>query len=724
MKSCNRRTVLRWGALSTLACNIPMHSLLAGMNHGLRAGASVVDVSPRALPIITSGMWTEHLAQKVNDPLHARCLVLDDGTTTIALVVVDSLMLSRELLDTAKEAASSATGIPTEHMLISATHTHAAPPVVGVLGTDVDDQYARQLQDGIVESIVHAFENRTRAKVGWAAADAREHTHCRRWIHRPDRIAADPFGALTVRANMIPGYQDPDRIGPAGPCDSGLSLLAVQSLDGRPIAVLANYSMHYFEWKPVSADYFGLFCEKLARRIGDQEHVSPPVVILSQGTAGDQQWFDFSQPQRSPSIDDYTEGVAKIAYDAYKTIQFRDDVSLAMAEQRLRLGRRAPNEDRLAWARQIVAGMNGRKPQTLPEIYAREQIYLDQQPQSELKLQAVRIGDLGIAAIPCEAFGITGLKLKSQSPLQSVFTVGLANGAEGYIPPPEQHKLGGYTTWPARSAGLEVSAEPKIVEATLKLLEDVSGMPRRPVTLPQGPYSIAVSASKPLAYWRLCDFEGPYAADASGNENRGSYEDGVVFYLDGPPLALSGSEHNGPRAAHFAGGRMHASLGDLADAYSIELWFWNGMPNDARVVTGFLFSRNCEASDGSADDRLAIGGAEGAAGRLVFVAGTSASPQRFEGKNVISPRTWNHVIAVRSREMVRVYLNGNEDPEIAAPLDIACPAGTARIFLGGDRENSANFEGRIAEASYYNRVLTPAEISDADRNPPIHERTP
>ena len=47
----------------------------------------------------------------------------------------------------------------------------------------------------------------------------------------------------------------------------------------------------------------------------------------------------------------------------------------------------------------------------------------------------------------------------------------LANGSEGYIPPPEQHALGGYTTWPARTAGLEVQAEPKIVETVLWLFE-------------------------------------------------------------------------------------------------------------------------------------------------------------------------------------------------------------------------------------------------------------
>jgi hypothetical protein len=98
-------------------------------------------------------------------------------------------------------------------------------------------------------------------------------------------------------------------------------------------------------------------------------------------------------------------------------------------------------------------------------------------------LQAVRIGDLSLAAIPNEVFAITGLKLKEQAPLSMHMNLELANGGEGYIPPPEQHYLGGYTTWPARSAGLETEAEPKIVAKVLDLLDQVSqGKPRRPLT--------------------------------------------------------------------------------------------------------------------------------------------------------------------------------------------------------------------------------------------------
>ena len=99
-------------------------------------------------------------------------------------------------------------------------------------------------------------------------------------------------------------------------------------------------------------------------------------------------------------------------------------------------------------------------------------------PTRELKLQAIRIGALGIAAIPCEVFGSTGLAIKAESPLKPTFTIELANGYDGYIPPPEQHKLGGYTTWRARSSCLEEEAEPKIRDAVLELLRTVAAKPR------------------------------------------------------------------------------------------------------------------------------------------------------------------------------------------------------------------------------------------------------
>ena len=71
-------------------------------------------------------------------------------------------------------------------------------------------------------------------------------------------------------------------------------------------------------------------------------------------------------------------------------------------------------------------------------------------------------------------FAETGLEIKRRSPLKPTFTIELANGYNGYLPPPEQHRLGGYETWRARSSYLEVEAAPKVTATVLELLNKVA----------------------------------------------------------------------------------------------------------------------------------------------------------------------------------------------------------------------------------------------------------
>ena len=108
-------------------------------------------------------------------------------------------------------------------------------------------------------------------------------------------------------------------------------------------------------------------------------------------------------------------------------------------------------------------------------IYARETTLLGSYPTSmRIKLQAIRIGSLGIAACPCETFAETGLAIKRDSPLKPTFTISLANGYNGYLPPPEQMLLGGYETWRARSSYLASDVEPKIQSTINRLLREAA----------------------------------------------------------------------------------------------------------------------------------------------------------------------------------------------------------------------------------------------------------
>jgi hypothetical protein len=90
-----------------------------------------------------------------------------------------------------------------------------------------------------------------------------------------------------------------------------------------------------------------------------------------------------------------------------------------------------------------------------------------------LPLQALRIGDIAVAAAPCEIFAETGLAIKAGSTFENTFTIELANGYSGYLPTPQEHEWGGYETWAARSSHLEVGAEPKIRAMLLELLDSL-----------------------------------------------------------------------------------------------------------------------------------------------------------------------------------------------------------------------------------------------------------
>ena len=100
----------------------------------LQAGAAAIDISPKEFPLNMPGGFSGNAAEGVHDPLHARALVLADGTTTLAMVVVDNLGVAPEVQDEAKAIAAEKTGIPVNKMMICSTHTHSGPPSNGTSG--------------------------------------------------------------------------------------------------------------------------------------------------------------------------------------------------------------------------------------------------------------------------------------------------------------------------------------------------------------------------------------------------------------------------------------------------------------------------------------------------------------------------------------------------------------------------------------------------------------
>jgi neutral ceramidase len=451
-----------------------------GQGRRFRAGAATSNITPR-LGTSINGYFTDRTARHIHDELHARCLVLDDGQIRLAIVVCDSCMIPRPVLDTAKRWIEEQHQLPASHVLISATHTHTAPTSVGVFQSEPDALYLEFLASRIADGVGRAIHNLAPAKVAWGVGREPNQVFNRRWKMKAGTIPPNPFGGTNDLVKMNPPIESPDLVEPAGPTDPEVAVVSIQSATGHPIALLANYSLHYVgtgqDWE-VSADYYGAFAERIAQLLGAEREDPPFVAMLSNGTSGDINNINFlkKRPPQAPYEQMWrvADAVATEAHRVCGTLQYRDWVRLDVRQTELNVGVRLPSPEDVARARSILEMAKGKELKTPEQVYARETVLMDEYPkQVPLVIQALRIGDLGIAAIPCEVFVETGLAIKQQSPFKPTFTIELANGCSGYLPTPEQHKLGGYETWRARSSFLETEAAPKISDTLMGLFRQL-----------------------------------------------------------------------------------------------------------------------------------------------------------------------------------------------------------------------------------------------------------
>ncbi len=458
---------------------------LYAQNTTFRAGASTANITPPLGSGLVGNFGIPPPANYVHDELHARSLVLDDGTTKLVFVVVDNVGIIREVFDEAKRLIFEETKIPTAQILISSDHTHSASSASGIgeirggwnVGSPLD-AYQRFLVRRIADGVRIAVNNLEPARIGWGAGNVPQHLFNRRW--KMKNPVVNPFGGMD-QVQMNPGIKNPELLEPAGSTDPQVSFISVQSLKGRPIGLLANYSLHYVGGVPrdhISADYFAVFADRIQELLKGDRQDPPFVGIMSNGTSGDVNNINFRGPAEKhepyAKMRIVANDVANEVLRVYQTIQYKDWVPLRAAQSELKLKVRKPSPEMLAYAQKVIA-----KPETetpvhrLEKTYAERTIQMNGWPENiDVLMQTFRIGELGVAAIPFEVFTEIGLEIKAKSPFKSSFTIELANGSYGYLPTPEQHQLGGYETWLGTNR-VETIASRKIVTEILKLFNQV-----------------------------------------------------------------------------------------------------------------------------------------------------------------------------------------------------------------------------------------------------------
>lgn len=236
---------------------------------GLRAGVARVDITPsRLMQMYGYANRKCGPANGTHDPLLAKALVLEAGTSRLAIVTLD---LGSMVSDNLRRDVAAKLNIPV--LLLSASHTHSAPaflPFGSAPSTGPEaGAYLVEVEPKIFGAVEEASRATFPAKLGISRGSIQ--LGYNRLLRRDDGRARALFDNL-------------ERI-PYGPVDPEFVLLRVDDLDGNSRALLVHYAAHPVVLGPTSckysADYPGVMQAKV------EQEMKGTQVMFVQGGAGD-----------------------------------------------------------------------------------------------------------------------------------------------------------------------------------------------------------------------------------------------------------------------------------------------------------------------------------------------------------------------------------------------------------------------------------------------------
>ena len=220
-----------------------------GSEH-FEVGAASVSISPEDGAYL-AGYGRDRTSLGVADELYAKAVVVRSRATDAQLVLLtlDNIGLTRPDVLLVRAAIAQRLAMPASHVIVSSTHTHAGPDVVGLWGPSLwrsgrNPGYMSWLQDQAVAAAAQAY-----AKA------------------QPARLIA---ASAAVRLPWVENRSEPDLIDPM------MTTLQFVAEDGRAVVTLTSFACHPTvlddQNRYVSADYVGGYYAAMAQQI-EGEHL-------------------------------------------------------------------------------------------------------------------------------------------------------------------------------------------------------------------------------------------------------------------------------------------------------------------------------------------------------------------------------------------------------------------------------------------------------------------
>jgi putative membrane-bound dehydrogenase-like protein len=425
----------------------------------VRVGASAVNLHSNEKMVIGGGI-EPHYAAEQEGQLRAVALVIErPGQAKVAIVACDVLFVPRELADAAVAEIEKKTGIPADHLLINATHTHHAPSTARVHGYDAVPEFCDELRRGIVRAVDEA---NSRLKVGDAQLFF--------YLGSEDAIGSNSRqlledGSITWTAQQEPG----EKARPTGPFDPQLPVFDFRNAEGKSRALLFNHSTHTIGTRSGrdarSPAFYGLAAQELEAKLGG-------VVTFLEGASGS----THNVAPRVP-VDECIKLLLADIQEARAKASPRQIRNLEGIRRpfkfRVRKFNEAEEDAKVAnYTRKYMPQASER----CREVFAnmRRQLRDRQGAQQETWIQAIAIGDIAVVGVPAEYFTALGIDIKQRSPFEHTYIAELANDWIGYLPDREGHRLGGYQTWMGLHSYAEEGTGERMADEVVQLLNELS----------------------------------------------------------------------------------------------------------------------------------------------------------------------------------------------------------------------------------------------------------
>ena len=466
--------------LLLILAGCPGRNVSLSAAEGFMAGFDTAEITP---PVgwRRAGGFSELISTGVHDPLFAKAMVLSQGDVSLAFVGNDLCSVPRELTDLARRKASERTGIPADHIVIAATHTHGGPEYYGPLR---DFLHARTERENGSRDPREPIDYRSLLVERWTDVIVRAHA-ARRAVRLSVVVPRQHGVAFNRRYLMkdgstgwIPRKLDPEILRPLGPTDPDLPfVLARDTESGRPLGSFTSFAMHsaIYGGAPFGACYPGHLQTELRRRLDAPDLVS----IFGEGCAGDVNHID-------PFTDDRQDGETyplrvgeKLAATITEALPFARPIAegqLTVRSTTIRSPVRSISDEDHSAARKIMESLDRSDAKFLVVVDAWRKTFCREYwdrfgGQLPEEVQAFRLDrDTAIVALPHEVFVELGMAIKAFSPFKTTIVVSLANDLDFYIPTRRAFEEGNYEP---TACPLEPGCGERLVGAAVRLLEEL-----------------------------------------------------------------------------------------------------------------------------------------------------------------------------------------------------------------------------------------------------------